>query len=193
MWALDFFFVRTAKGVWISALLVIDLHTRELIELKAADFWEPSAEWTMCTFSHAMHRAGRQPEAVVHDHGTNFLGQFERQLRVLEIERRRTPTHLPFVNGIAERAVLSVRTEVLNHVRVRDADELQWYLDEYRSYYNEHRAHQSLDGLTPTAFAEDAPESKIVSIDDVRRRKLLKQSYANGLLNAYELIEDEAA
>ncbi|MBN2490238.1 MAG: hypothetical protein JXQ29_05260 [Planctomycetes bacterium] len=107
----------------------IDLHTREILELRASDAWGPTAEWTIRTFAAAIHREGRQPGAVVHDHGTHFLGQFERQLRVLEIERRRTPAALPFVNGTAERAIKSVRLEMLNHVRVRDVEELQWYLD----------------------------------------------------------------
>lgn len=29
LWALDYFAVQTAKGVWLQALLVIDVHTRE--------------------------------------------------------------------------------------------------------------------------------------------------------------------
>lgn len=133
------------------------------------------------------------PEVVVHDHGPNFLGQFERQLRVLEIEQQRTPTHLSFVNGIAERAVLSGRTEMLNHIRIRDDEELRWYLDEYRRDYNEHRAHQALGGQTPSALGEDTPQSKIISLDDVRRRKLLRRISANGLLNGDELVEEKAA
>jgi hypothetical protein len=132
MWALDFFVVRSAKRAWFSVLLVVDLHTRELVELRACDTWNPVAAWTMRTFAAALSREKRRPAVLVHDHGTSFLGQFERQLRVLEIERRRTPIALPFVNGTAERAIKSVRLDLLNHVRVRDVVELQWYLDEYR-------------------------------------------------------------
>jgi transposase len=123
--ALDLFFVRTANGVWLNVLLVIDLHTREMLELRACDAWGPTSEWTIRTLAGAIHRESRQPEAVLHDHGTHFLGQFERQLRVLEIERRRTPVALPFVNGTAERAIKSVRLEMLNHIRVRDVEDLQ--------------------------------------------------------------------
>jgi transposase InsO family protein len=101
IWALDYFFVRTAKGAWLNVLLVIDLHTREIMDLRAYDGWEADSVWTIRTFNEALSREGRKPETVVHDHGTNFLGQFERQLRVLEIERRRTPVALPFVKGYA--------------------------------------------------------------------------------------------
>jgi transposase len=68
IWALDFFFVRTAKGVWLNVLLVIDLHTKEILELRACDAWGPTAEWTIRTFAAAIHREGRQPGAAVHDH-----------------------------------------------------------------------------------------------------------------------------
>lgn len=193
IWALDFFFVRTAKGVWLNVLLVVDLHTRELLELRACEAWGPTAEWTIRTFASAIHREGRQPKAVVHDHGTHFLGQFERQLRVLDIERRRTPVALPFVNGVAERAIKSVRLEMLNHVRVRDGVELQWYLDEYRAYYNEHRANQAVGGRTPAAFGRDSPGADVISLDEVRRRHLVRRGFAHGLLNAYELLEEKSA
>jgi hypothetical protein len=64
IWALDFFFVRTAKGVWLNVLLVIDLHTREILDLRACDAWGPTAEWTIRTFAAAAaancaHRSGR--------------------------------------------------------------------------------------------------------------------------------------
>jgi transposase InsO family protein len=193
MWALDFFVARSAKRAWFSVLLVVDIHTRELIELRACDTWNPVAAWTMRTFAAALSREKRRPAVLVHDHGTSFLGQFERQLRVLEIERRRTPIALPFVNGTAERAIKSVRLDLLNHVRVRDVDELQGYLDEYRRYYNHHRANQALDGATPATFGRDAPAAAPIDLAEVRQRRLVRHSFAHGLLNVYELREDERA
>ena len=189
IWALDYFLVRTAKGAWLNVLLVIDLYTRDIIELRAFDGWEPDSVWTIRTFAQAMHREDRKPEVVVHDHGTPFLGQFERQLRVLEIERRRTPTALPFVNGVAERNIKSVRLELLNHVRVCDVEELQWYLDEYRTYFNEHRANQAIGGSTPAAFGRDSPGAEVISLAEVRLKQLVQRSFAHGILNAYELVD----
>jgi transposase len=37
VWGIDYFFVRTAKGAWLNVLLVIDLYTREMIDLTAYD------------------------------------------------------------------------------------------------------------------------------------------------------------
>lgn len=191
MWALDFFVVRTAKGVWMSTLIVVDLHTREILDLRAFDGWEPDSIWTIRALNQAISRENRKPETVLHDHGTNFMGQFKRQLRVLEIEQRRTPTRLPWVNGVAERAVKSVRLELLNHVRVKDVEELQWYLDEFKRYYNDFRANQAVDGFTPAECGRDSPLAEVISIDEVRRRKLVHHSFAHGILNAYELVNDE--
>ena len=97
------------------------------------------------------------------------------------------------MNGVAERAVKSVRLDILNHVRCLDIEELQWYLDEYRTYYGQHRAHQAIDGETPAAFGQDAARAEVISLDEVRRRRLVRRSFAHGLLNAYELVDEEAA
>jgi hypothetical protein len=40
---------------------------------------------------------------------------------------------MPAANGLAERAVKSERLDLLNHIRGRDVDELQWYLGEYKN------------------------------------------------------------
>jgi len=185
--------VRLARGTWVQVLLVIDLYTRELIELRAVDGWAVDSVWTVRTLADAMHREGRRPAAVVHDRAPQFEGQFRRQLRVLEVEQRRIPPSLPFVNGVAERTVKSVRLDILNHVRCLDIEELQWYLDEYHAYFNKHRAHQAIDGETPAAFGQAAAKAEVISLDEVRRRRLVRRSFAHGLLNAYELVDEEAA
>ena len=51
------------------------------------------------------------------------MGQFERQLRVLEIEQDRTATGLPLLNCYAERAIGTCRQELLRHIRCADAEE----------------------------------------------------------------------
>ena len=158
--------------------------------MRVYDGWDMDSVWTIRALSSCMAREKRRPEAVMHDHGTQFYGQFERQLRVEEIDQRRTPVALPFINGSAERAVKSVRFELLNHVRVRDAEELQWYLDEYRRDYQDERANQATDGQTPTAFGRGEQLAEVLDLEAIRRRRLVRKSYAKGLLSSYELVED---
>jgi hypothetical protein len=46
LWALAFFAVQTGRGVWLQALLIIDVHTRELLELRVHDGWDVDSVWT---------------------------------------------------------------------------------------------------------------------------------------------------
>ena len=56
IWALDFLAVRLARGTWVQVLLVIDLYTREFIELRAVDGWSVDSAWTVRTLADAMQR-----------------------------------------------------------------------------------------------------------------------------------------
>ncbi len=190
LWALDYFAVQTAKGVWLQALLIIDVHTRELIDLRVHDGWDVDSVWTIRMFNEACAREKRSPKAVVHDHGAHFMGQFERQMRVLEIENELTPVGLPSMNCYAERAIGSIRREMLRHIRVADAKELQFFLDEYRRYANTERPHQGIGGRTPEERSKDAPLAEVIDLDTVRRRKLQRREYAHGLLRGYALTDD---
>lgn len=76
---------------------------------------------------------------------------------------------------------------------VAHLEELQWYLDEFRAYYNEHRANQAVGGQPPAAFGRDSPGAEVISLDEVRCRRLVRRRFAHGLLNAYELVEERAA
>ncbi len=125
LWALDFFAVKTAKGIWLQTLLIIDVHTRELIDLRIYGGWDVDSVWTIRTFNEACAREKRRPKKVVHVHGSYFAGQFARQMLVLEIDDELTPVHLPIMNYYAERAVGSIRREMLRHARVADAKKLQ--------------------------------------------------------------------
>ena len=98
VWAVDFFAVKTATGSWLQVLIVIDVHTRELLGLRAYDGWEVDSRWTSRAFNSIANAVKRLPQKVVHDHGPTFLGQFLRQLRVLGIERELTPARMPYMN-----------------------------------------------------------------------------------------------
>ena len=194
LWALDFLVVRTLGGELLQVLIVIDVYTRELLDLRAFDGWDVDSKWTMRTLAAAMSRLKRLPIAVMHDQAPVFAGQVARQLRVLEVDQCRTPPRLPALNGVAERTVKSLRFELLNHVRVADVDQLQWYLDEYRAHWNSERCHQGIEGRTPQERAADSPVAEVIDLDEVRRRKLVRRSFAHGLLNGYSLERvDDAA
>ena len=94
------------------------------------------------------------------------------------------------MNGYAERAIGSVRRELLRHIRVADAKDLQFYLDEYRRYANTERPHQGIAGRTPEEVATSRPEAEVIDLATVRRRNLTRRLYANGILQGYSLVDD---
>ncbi|MEZ4224719.1 MAG: integrase core domain-containing protein [Polyangiaceae bacterium] len=190
IWALDYFAVKTGKNKWVQVLMIIDIHTRERIDIRVYDGWDVDSWWTIRMFRDAMARCRRKPAKVVHDHGSHFDGQFERQLRVLEIEQVRTVTGLPSLNCFAEGAIGTCRRELLRHIRCADAVELQRYLDDYRIYVNEERAHQGIDGRAPAQFSEDVPEVAALRPDEIRERRLVRREYASGILRGYSLVSD---
>jgi transposase InsO family protein len=189
VWAVDYFAVKTAKNTWVQVLMILDVYTRERIDIRVYDGWDVDSWWTTRAFHDAMVRAKRHPKKVIHDHGSHFAGQFERQLRVLEIEQERTVPGWPELNGFAERAIGTCRRELLRHIRCSDAAELQRYLDEYRVYANEERAHQSLEGRAPAEFSEAVPEPALIPVTDLGRYRLARREYACGILHGYSLVE----
>ena len=189
LWAMDYLVVHTTKGAKLKVLITIDVATRELMDLHVHDGWAVDSQWTTMALNECMAREERRPQAVMHDREQVFADQLVRQLAVLEIEQRRTPPRQPLANVYAERAVLTTRWELLNHIRVHDAEELQWYLDEFRSWYNQYRVHQGANGRPPAANASEEPAAEVVSIDELRQRRLKRHEFAHGLLNGYELVE----
>jgi transposase InsO family protein len=191
LWALDFFWVKTAKGIWLQSLLVIDIHTRELLDVRVYDGWAIDSTWTTRVFNEVLGRTKRMPTGVVHDHGPQFFGHFQRQLHVLEIEEEVTPVRIPQMNCYAERAIGSIRRELLRHVRPHDAANLQFYLDEYRRYANTERPHQGLEGRTPAEVSSAVPETEVIDLAAVRSRRLVRRGYAHGLLQGYALVKSD--
>jgi len=188
LWAMDFLVAHTTKGVKLQVMLVLDVFTRELMELRVYDGWDVDSYWTSMAFNECQCREKRQPKAVVHDRATYFEEQFMRQMSVLDIGQRHIPAKQPLANIFAERTVLTVRFELLNHIRFEDAEELQWYLDEFRAWYNEFRVHQGIDGRPPARYASEEPQADVVSIEELRHRRLRRHEFAHGLLNGYELV-----
>ncbi len=58
---------------------------------------------------------------------------------------------------------------------------------------NEHRANQAIGGQTPAGFGRDSPGAKVISLHEVGQRRLVRKSFAHGLLNDYELVDEQSA
>ncbi|MCP4757080.1 MAG: transposase [Proteobacteria bacterium] len=84
----------------------------------------------------------------------------------------------PWQNGIAERWILSARTEVLNHAIVLKEAHLYRLLKEYVAYYNDDRCHLSLD--------RDSPSGRSVRKKTSEHGKVVSLPKLGGLQHRYE-------
>ena len=93
-------------------------------------------------------------------------------LRVLDVEELKSVPGTPTSHLFIERVIGSTRREYLDHLLFFNSRDLQNRLDEFQTYYNDFRAHSSLEMKTPTAMAFGVePDEKVVSIDRYRWKK----------------------
>ena len=70
-------------------------------------------------------------------------------LRILDAEEVKTVPYVPRSHPFVERLIGSIRREFLDHVFFWNERDLERRLRGYQRYFNEDRAHASLDGKTP--------------------------------------------
>jgi transposase InsO family protein len=129
-------------------LVVLDLFTRRIIGfgIDRADIDGVS----VCRMFNDAITGQPLPKRVSTDHDPLF--RFHRwlaNLRVLEIEEVKSVPHAPVSHPFVERLIGTIRREYLDRTFFWNAVDLQRKLDEFRDYYNAHRVHRSLDGITP--------------------------------------------
>ena len=99
-------------------------------------------------------------EQVMTDNGAEFCSSnpeghpFERMLIELGIKHIRTRPFRPQTNGKVERFWRTLNEDLLDETTFDSLDHLQKELQDYLFYYNEHRPHQSLNGLPPLLFSQ---------------------------------------
>ncbi len=191
-WAIDFCFTHLRKGSEVAILLVCDTFTKEILELRAFEGRRHLDSFRVAgSLVEVFRRWKRRPQKLVHDRDPLFKGQVRRMLAVSEIKELKSPPRFPNMNSYAERKVRSVKYELLNHIRAETVEELQFLLDDYRTWFNEYRAHQSLDGMTPSEYAAGKRIADVIRIDDAHKMRLESVEFADGKLVGYRWVEDE--
>ena len=82
-------------------------------------------------------------------------------LRVREIEEIKSVHYAPVSHPFVERVIGTIRREMLDHVFFWNETDLARKLDEFKDYYNMHRVHRALDGVTPTCRAGTPPPIRV--------------------------------
>jgi len=88
------------------------------------------------------------------DNGLEFLGDFDKHLKKLNIKHIFTYPRCPKINGVVERYNRSFQEEFLNHNLhlLYQPKEFSLKLSQYLIFYNHKRIHQSLNNMTPLNY-----------------------------------------
>ena len=110
------------------------------------------------------------PVHLSSDHDPLFeFRQWRANLRILEVTELKTVPYVPLSHPFVERMIGTIRRELLDHVLYWTADDLERKLRRFQRYYNRHRVHASLAGVTPESKAGN-PTSPVANLRDYRWR-----------------------
>lgn len=173
IWATDFLTVDTITGC-SYILFFINLRTRRVVVGGITE--HPHEAW-MQQVARNVTDAFDGPllgaRYLLHDRDTKYTASFDHILGAAGIEPIKLPARSPNLNAYAERWVLSLKSEALDHLILLNERQVRRVLNEYLAHYHAERAHQGLSGeiIDP----EEVPGSG----EAVRRKRL------GGLLSYY--------
>ena len=122
------------------------------------------------------------PRFIITDHGCQYRTQFRNAMKALGVTQVRGRVRSPLFNGKVERFFRTLRQwlrVVLLPMTVRG---IQARLNRYRDWFNTHRVHQAIDGLTsdeavnrstrdkPTAFHAIDNTDPIITVERLKCR-----------------------
>ena len=170
---MDFFVVPTVRFRLLYVWFAIDHGRRRILHFNVTE--NPTARWviqqTRETFpDEPTHRF------LIYDNDSIFSTAVTSAIKSFEIDPKRTAFRSPWQNGTTERAVGSVRRELLDHAVVLNEDHLRRLLCEYVAYYNAERVHTSIG---------DAPVGRPVECRPSTHAKVIGFPRVGGLHHRY--------
>ena len=183
LWAVDFFSVRavTAKGLrhmYVMAFLCME--TRELICSESTE--HPTPAWVVDQTERFLEDTAtreKKPEIVMHDRDTKFSKDFVVTLASRGVRTNALPKASPNLNGRVERVIPTIKLECLAMFIIFGKKHLDYLLNEFTNYYNEHRSHMERTNLPPLGQAPD--ECDTVKLSDIEVKR-----YVGGLVASFE-------
>jgi transposase InsO family protein len=172
--AVDFIHVDTVLLRRVYALIVIEHDTRR-IHL-AGITASPDGAWTTQAARSLLMDLGRRAATVcflIRDRAGQFTDSFDAVFLAEGIRILRSPPQAPAANAICERAIGTLRRELLDRLLIINEHHLRQVLTEYLRHYNTARPHRSLCQLTPAQADACPPEPVNLAEHQIRRKQVL--------------------
>jgi transposase InsO family protein len=149
LWSLDLFRCESAtlRTHWV--LVVMDQYTRRIMGFGVhAGTVDGVALCRM--FNRALGGQRGVPKYLSSDHDPLYrFGQWQANLRILEVTEIKTVPYVPLSHPFVERLIGTVRPEYLDRTLFWTTADLENKLLDFRTYFNHHRTHTGLQGRTP--------------------------------------------
>ena len=115
-----------------------------------------------------------KPRFIITDHGTQFRRQFRSAMRKMGIQPVQARVRAAYLNGKIERAFQTFRVWWRLVLTGLTQGDIQRRLDVFENWFNEHRPHSALHGLTPReAWEGHGPAERIpIRARDSARRHI---------------------
>jgi putative transposase len=149
LWSMDLFRCESAtlRSHWV--LVVMDQFTRRIIGFGVhAGTVDGVALCRM--FNRAIRGRRWMPKYLSSDNDPLYrFHQWQANLRILEVTEIKTIPYVPLSHPFVERLIGTVRRQYLDHTMFWTTADLENKLLDFRTYFNDHRTHDSLEGRTP--------------------------------------------
>jgi transposase InsO family protein len=167
LWSVDLFRCESAilRTYWV--VVVMDQWTRRIV-----GFGVHRGIVDGVSLCQMFNRAiGRQPAPTYlsSDHDPLYrFHQWQANLRILDVEAIKTVPYVPLSHPFVERLIGTIRRECLDHTLFWTAADLDAKLCDFQHYFNGHRTHAALRGMTPEPRTGE--ESSRASVGNYRWR-----------------------
>jgi len=169
LWSVDLFRCESIlpKSYWIT--VVMDVFTRRIIGFGVALAIVDGP--AVCRMFNTAIASQRPPKYLSSDNDPLF--RFHRwlaNLRVLQVDEIKAIPCAPRSQALVERLIGTVQREYLDRTLFWNQADLEQKLEQYKVYYNQHRCHTGLSGITP-AERNGAPPHSVARLTSYRWRR----------------------
>ena len=149
LWSIDLFRCESAtlRSHWV--LVVMDQYSRRIIGFGVhAGTVDGVALCRM--FNRGIRGQRWMPKYLSSDHDPLYrFYQWQANLRILELTQIKSIPYVPLSHPFVERLIGTLRREYLDHMLFWTTADLENKLLDFRTYFNNHRTHNSLEGRPP--------------------------------------------
>jgi putative transposase len=157
IWSMDFVMDEIASGHKFRALTIVDLFTRECVEIEVRP--RLKAEHVVQALERLKYERGCLPQRLYCDNGSEFASlQMDRWATTACRSTSRDPEN-PLTNAFIESFNGRFRGECLNTHWFETLEDAKEKINRWKWDYNENRPHRALKGLSPGEFVRTLNKS----------------------------------